>query len=141
MRLLFAVFALAAPVVAAHAEAAPTDAVRTYFQALDRQDFGKALAICAGDAQQQTSTMVNKLRNEAAAHNAKVEVRVKHLDVRSAGSPEARGVPVSVAFHIDVVGKKWCFSKVARKLDGQARFFVDPARPDRIVAIDGRLDE
>jgi hypothetical protein len=143
MRFLVALFALAVPALAAHAHAdgGPSDAVRTYFQALDRQDFGKAIALTDGAAQKRTSNMVEKLKSEAAAHNAKVEVRVKHLDVRTPGSPEARGVPVPVAFHIDVVGHKWCFSKVARQLDGEARFYVDPARPDRIVAIEGHLDE
>src|SRR5689334_322838 len=138
MRLLVALFALAVPVAAAHAEAGPTDAVRTYFAALDRQDFGKAIAVTDGSAQTRTCQMVERLKSEAAAHNAKVEVRVTHLDVRSPGSPDSRGVPVPVAFKIDVVGKKWCFSKT-RKLDGAARFYVDPAHPDKIVAIEGHL--
>src|SRR3954470_10792840 len=126
MRFLVALIALAVPVAAVHADnnCKPDDAVRGYFQALDRQDFGKAIALTDGSAQARTSHMVNKLKSEAAAHNAKVEVRVKQLDVRSPGSPEARGVPVAVAFRIDVVGKKYCFSKVARQLDGEARFFV-----------------
>ncbi len=143
MRSLVALFALVASVAASHAQSpcAPTDAVRGYFQALDRQDFGKAIALTVGPALQRTSNMVQRLKSEAAAHNAKVEVRVKQLDVRLPGAPEARGVPIPVSFRIDVVGKKWCFSKVARQLDGVARFYVDPARPDRIVAIEGKLDE
>jgi hypothetical protein len=124
----------------AHAE--PADAVKGYFQALDRQDFSRALAYTDGAAKGRTSRMVETLKSEAAQHNARVEVKVKRLDVRSPGAPEpGRGVPVPVAFHIDVVGHKFCFSKVARKLDGEARFYIDPARPDRIVAIEGNLAE
>jgi len=132
--------ALFAPIVAA-AEPSASDAVRCYFQALDRQDFSGAIALTDGAAQASTSRMVDTLKSEAAAHHARVEVKVKNVDVRSPGAPDARGVPVSVAFHIDVVGHKFCFSKVARKLDGEARFYVDPARPDRIVAIEGRIVE
>jgi hypothetical protein len=141
----FAAFVFVAATVtiplASHAEPSPTTAVRDYFQALGRQDFSRALALTDGAAQTRTSRMVETLKSEAAAHHARVEVSVTHLDVRSPGAPEARGVPVPVVFHIDVVGKKWCFSKVARTLDGEARFFIDPSRPDRIVAIEGRIAE
>jgi hypothetical protein len=139
MRSLALLAVLASPVAVAHADCGMTDAVRGYFQALDRQDFGKALALTYGAAKARTSQMVEELKNEAAVHHAKVEVKVKQLDVHAPGSPEAQGVPVPVAFHIDVVGKKWCFSKVARKLEGEARFYVDPAQPDHIVAIEGSL--
>jgi len=135
---------IATPLSGAHADAAEasaTAAVRGYFSALARQDFSRAIALTDGAAQQCTSRMVSKLKSEAAAHNARVEVKVTKVDVSRPGAPEARGAPVPVAFHIDVVGKKWCFSKVARQLDGVARFWVDPSRPDRIVAIDGRLAE
>ena len=137
--MLFAV--LLAPVAVARAEAGAIAAVRDYFRALNRQDFGGALALTAGAAQSRTSRMVDTLKSEAAAHHARVEVKVTTLDVRAPGTPDARGVPVPVAFHIDVVGHRWCFSKIARTLDGEARFYVDPARPDRIVAIEGRLAE
>ena len=103
--------------------------MRGYFRALDRQDFSAALALTDGAAQTRTSQMVDTLKCEAAAHNARVEVRVTTLDVRTRGEPDERGVPVPVAFHIDVVGHKWCFSKVARKLAGVARFYVDTAQP------------
>ena len=139
----FATLVFAATVavpLAAHAQS-PSVAVRSYFQALGRQDFSRALALTDGAAQTRTSHMVETLKSEAAAHHARVEVSVTRLDVRTPGAPEARGVPVPVAFHIDVVGHKWCFSKVARTLDGEARFYVDPSRPDRIVAIEGKLAE
>lgn len=134
--------ALLALGAASHAsgESGPCAAVRGYFQALDRQDFGRALALTDGNAQASTSHMVQTLRTEAAAHHARVEVKVKQLDVRSAGSAEpGRGVPVPVQFHIDVVGHKWMFHKVARTIDGEARFWVDPGA-ERIVAIEGRLE-
>ncbi|HEY2743676.1 MAG TPA: hypothetical protein VGL86_03600 [Polyangia bacterium] len=138
--LVVAAVTVATPLAGARAESSPAAAVRGFFSALARQDFSGALALTDGSAQTCTSHMVNRLKSEAAAHNARVEVKVTNLDVRSPGVPEARGVPVAVAFHIDVVGKKWCFSKVARKLDGEARFWVDPSHPDRIVAIDGNLE-
>ena len=137
--LLFAAATVAAPLSSGHAEPGPAAAVRGYFRALGRQDFSGAIALTDGAAQARTSSMVGQLKSEAAAHNARVEVKVTTLEVRAPGQPDERGVPVPVAFHIDVVGHKWCFSKVARKLDGEARFYVDPARPDRIVAIEGRL--
>jgi hypothetical protein len=125
----------------ARADVNPADAVRGYFQALDRQDFRRALELTDGEALRRTFHMVDTLRHEAAANHARVEVRVKALDVRAPGAAEpGRGVPVPVQFHIDVVGHKWCFHKVARTLDGVARFWIDPARPDRILSIEGRLD-
>jgi hypothetical protein len=133
-------FTLVTPVALAHAESAgPAAAVRGYFDALGRQDFGRALAMTDGAAQTRTSQMVDQLKTEAAAHHARVDVKITHLDVRAPGEPDARGLPVPVAFHIDVVGHRWCFSKVARALDGVARFYFDPQRPDRIVAIEGRI--
>lgn len=141
---LAALAAVAAPLAAA-AEPAPSAAVRDYFSALGRQDFSKALALTDGAAQARTARMVHTLESEAAAHHARVEVAVTRLDVRAPGAPEARGVPVPVSFHIDVVGHKWCFHKVARTLDGEARFYVDPSRANadggRIVAIEGKLAE
>jgi hypothetical protein len=134
-------FTLSAPLTLAHAEAGPMAAVRGYFAALGRQDFGSALALTDGAAQARTSRMVDTLKNEAAAHHARVDVKVTKLDVRAPGTPDAHGLPVPVAFHIDVVGHKWCFSKVARALDGEARFYFDPERPQRIVAIEGNLVE
>lgn len=139
--LVFAAATVAFPLAGAHAEAGATAAVRGYFSALARQDFSGAIALTDGAAQKRTCNMVDKLKSEAAAHNARVEVKVTTLEVQAPGEPDARGVPVPVAFHIDVVGHKWSFSKVARKLDGEARFYVDPARPDRIVAIEGRIVE
>ena len=141
----FAAGLLAAATVAVpllgHAQSSPCAAVRGYFEALARQDFSAALALTDGAAQTRTSHMVDTLKSQAAANPARVEVKVTGLAVREPGTPDARGVPVPVAFHIDVVGHKWCFSKVARRLDGKARFYVDPSRPDRIVAIEGQLAE
>jgi hypothetical protein len=118
----------------------PSQAVRGYFRALDQQDFGKAVAMTSGTALMRTASMVAMLRQQAAAYHARVEIKVRALDVRSPGEPDERGVPVPVQFHIDVVGKRWCFSRVARRLAGEARFYVDPAHPDKIVAIEGNID-
>jgi hypothetical protein len=122
------------------AQAAPADPVRGYFAALDSQDFARALALTDGRAQASTSHMVSTLRREAAARHARVEVKVTRLSVEAPGVPlPGVGVPVPVQFHIDVVGHKWCFRRVARTLDGTARFYVNPD-VGRIVAIEGSLD-
>jgi hypothetical protein len=137
MQYLLLTLALAVSPLSAHADACAT--VRGYFAALDRQDFTSAIAMTNGTAQSSTSHMVEDLKKQAAKNHARVEVKVKRLDVSKPLQAEARGVPVPVAFHIDVVGHKFCFHKVARQLDGQARFFVDPAGSGRIVAIEGSL--
>lgn len=131
---------LSAATPAADAAPGPTEAVRTYFAALDRQDFTRAIALTDGDAQARTSRMVSTLQKEAAQHHARVEVKVTRLAVQAPGAPElGRGVPVPVQFHIDVIGHKWMFNKVARVLEGQAQFYVNPQHTDRIIAIEGNL--
>jgi hypothetical protein len=123
------------------ASANPTAAVRSYFQALDHQDFARALALTDGAAQARTEHMVGELKQKAAAYGARIEVRVRRLAVAAPGELQpGRGVPVPVQFKIDVIGHKWLFHKVARSLDGTAQFFVDPGRLGRIVAIEGDLD-
>jgi hypothetical protein len=141
---LFALVVLSSLLVSPSSRAAsepdPTSPVRGYFAALDRQDFNRAIALTDGNAQERTSRMVSELRQEAAQHHARVEVKVTRLAVRTPGAAlPGRGVPVPVQFHIDVIGHKWFFNKVARVLEGDAQFFVDPARADRIVDIQGSL--
>jgi hypothetical protein len=131
---------LLSPPTRASTDPDPTSPVRGYFAALDRQDFNRAIALTDGNAQARTSQMVSTLRHEAAQHHARVEVKVTRLAVREPGAAlPGRGVPVPVQFHIDVIGHKWFFNKVARVLEGDAQFYVDPARPDRIVDIQGNL--
>lgn len=138
LSILLLALAFAAP---ARAAGDAADAVRGYFSALGRQDFPGALSLTDGAAQSRTAHMVDQLKSEAAAHHARVELKVTRLEVRSPGAPEpGRGVPVPVAFHIDVVGHKWLFHKVARRLGGEARFWVDPDQGDRIIAIEGQLE-
>jgi len=67
-----AVATLAAPLAARADGPCSTEAVRGYFAALDRQDFSGAIALTDGAAQTRTSHMVDKLKSEAAAHNARV---------------------------------------------------------------------
>jgi hypothetical protein len=132
------------PAAIGHSEvsSAPDEAVRRYFRALDHQDFDRAIALTDGGAKARTASMIDRLKREADAHKVSVEIRVKHLDVRAPGLPEPRGVPVHVAFDIEIVTRKWCFSRIALRLNGEACFYIDPARPhDHIVAIDGNLDE
>jgi hypothetical protein len=121
----------------AHAQPSPEQTVRGYFDALGRNDFRRALALTAGKAQARTAQMVGNLQQQAAANDAKVIVKVKRVDVAPPAQPDG---PVEVSFDIDIVGKKWIFSKVARKLNGRAQFYVDAFLP-RIVAIEGRIAE
>jgi hypothetical protein len=116
----------------------PAAAVRGYFAALGRNDFQGALSLTLGAAQERTARMVGTLRQQAAAHRARVELRVKSVEVSPSTAREAGGaVPVDVKFDIDIVGRKWWFSRVARKLAGHAQFYVDD---QRIVAIEGKLE-
>jgi len=125
--------------VLAHADPAAT--VRGYFDALGKNDFPRALSLTAGEAQLRTAHMVGTLKQQAAAAKARVELKVKKVEVLPSPPPGADGtVPVVVQFDIDVVGKKWIFSRVARKLAGRAQFYVAAAEPSRIVAIEGRIE-
>ena len=121
----------------AHAQPTPEQTVRGYFDALGRNDFNRALSLTAGEAQERTARMVGTLQQQALANDAKVILKVKRVEVAPQQAPDG---PVEVSFDIDVVGKKWIFSKVARKLNGRAQFYVDSDAP-KIVAIEGRIDE
>jgi len=73
--------------------------------------------------------MVEKLRSEAAAHHARVELKVKRLECADAGAaePAARAHPGRLPHRHR--RPPLCFSKIARQLDGEARFYLDPERP------------
>jgi hypothetical protein len=148
MRFAALVAAVLLPLVAAPtATAVATESiapgvVRGYFAALERKDFGRALSLTAGSAQERTEHMVGRLNSEAAQHHAQVELRVRSLSVaEQPAAADAESVSVLVNFDIDVIGKKWIFRRVARRLSGTAQFFVEKetAQP-RIVAILGRLE-
>ena len=109
--------------------------VRGYFAALEKKDFNKALALTNGAAQQRTANMVGELESQAAQHHAQVSLKVQKLDVKPAGNDH-----VTVNFAIDVIGKKWFMSKVAKKLSGQAQFKMAKGG-DQISAIEGNLVE
>jgi hypothetical protein len=121
----------------AHSQSGPEacDTVRGYFDALGHNDFQRALSFTAGAAQERTANMVGTLHQQAAAANAKVELKVTRVEV---SPPAVDNGPVDVSFHIDVIGKKWIFKKVARTLSGRAQFYLAADAP-RIVAIEGRL--
>ena len=132
---VLAVLTLALP-FAAHAQDSQ-DVVRGYFAALERKDFNGALALTSGSAQTSTQHMVGTLEKQAAEHHADVELKVQKLEV---GQPSKSACQrMQVVFDIDVIGKKWFFKKVARKLSGTAQFQL-AAAGDRIVAIDGILE-
>jgi long-subunit acyl-CoA synthetase (AMP-forming) len=83
--------------------------------------------------------MVGTLKRQAAAAGAHVELKVKQVRVQTAQRrAEGLPVPVDVQFDIDVIGKKWIFSKVAKKLAGRAQFLV--AGSSRIVGIEGNIE-
>ena len=119
--------------------ATPLAIVRGYFEALGRNDFGHALSLTAGAAQARTLRMFQTLKQQAAEHSASVELKVRAL--RIAQRPSAgTTVPVDVTFDIDVVGHKWMFSRVARKIAGSAQFLVEPSAQRGIVAILGSIN-
>lgn len=121
--------------LASHAWAQePCALVRGYFAALEHKDFARAIRLTEGAAQARTQHMVGTLQQEAAQHHAEVELKVQQLDVR----PHTDG-KVKVSFNIDVIGKKWCFRKVARTLAGIATFKV-AINGDHIERIDGQLE-
>jgi hypothetical protein len=138
MRTLAAVLALTCLSVPARAraESSAPSVVRGYFAALERKDFGRALSLTAGSALARTENMVGTLNREAASHNAEVELRVTKLELANSPSEQNGSAPVKVSFGIDVIGKKWIFRKLARRLRGQAQFYVTA---DQIVAIDGQI--
>jgi hypothetical protein len=138
MRTLAIVLALSFLSVSARAraESSGPSLVRGYFAALERKDFDRALSLTAGAALTRTADMVGTLNREAANHHAEVELRVTKLELANPPSGPNGTTPVKVNFGIDVIGKKWIFRKVARRLRGQAQFYVTA---DQIVAIDGQI--
>ncbi len=142
MRLTLLVVLLLMP-LAAHADPIgdPAATVKGYFAALGKNDFKRALALTSGTAQTRTENMVGSLNRQAAAAHAKVELHVRRVLVSPPAGQLADGLPVSVEvqFEIDVVGRRWIFSRVARKLNGRAQFYVACDSP-RIVAIEGKLE-
>jgi len=143
MRMLAALTSLSALLcplssLSVHAQGALSapSVVRGYFAALEHKDFHRALSLTAGAAQERTALMVGTLNREAAQHHAEVELHVTKLEVANPAPAPNGTAPVQVSFDIDVIGKKWIFRKVARRLTGQAQFYV---AADQIVAIDGRI--
>ncbi len=116
----------------------PSATVRGFFDALEHRDIPRALALTDGDAALRITELLGHIDAEAARHHAQIELKVRslRLDERA---PDDGVVPVQVSYEIDVIGKKWIFRKLARKLVGTAEFLVDGRAP-RITAIVGRLD-
>ncbi len=130
------------PPVAHATDSVAPGIVRGYFAALARKDFSRAFELTSGDALERTEHMVGTLNREAAQHHAQVELRVRSLSVaEQPAAADADSVPVLVSFDIDVIGRKWIFRRVARRLTGTAQFLVEKeAAQPRIVAILGRLE-
>src|SRR5260221_2238848 len=80
-----------------------SDTVRSYFEALGRNDFALALALTDGPAQSRTARMIGTLRHQAEAHHAQVEVRVRALELAERPADCA----VDVKFDLDVIGRRW----------------------------------
>lgn len=117
----------------------PSQTVRGFFSALEQHDFRGALALTEGKAAEVIHDLIQGIERQAARQHAAVELRVRELRLSEPASDVAGQNPVDVRFQIDVVGKKWMFSRVARTLSGSARFYVDDKAP-RIVAIVGQLE-
>jgi hypothetical protein len=119
--------------------------VRSYFDAFRRFDRGALGRVTAGEANARTVKMLDTIKSEADRHNVGVELKVKDLHMTTAGPVDSL-TPVGVKFDIQVVAKKWFFSKVAKVLHGQATFFVGKnlARGDitapKIVGIEIAFD-
>jgi hypothetical protein len=117
----------------------PSVTVRSFFDALEHKDFDRALAFTGGDAALRITRLFQHIDAEAQAHHAQVEVKVRSLSIAERAPDDSGEIPVEVSYDIDVIGKKWIFRKLARKLTGTAQFYVDASEP-RIVAIIGRLE-
>jgi hypothetical protein len=115
----------------------PSETVRGFFDALEQKDFPRALAFTDGDAAMRIADLLGHIDAEAARHHAQIELKVRSLRLRE-GVLDDGVVPVQVRYEIDVIGRKWFFRKLARKLVGTAEFLVDGSAP-RITAIVGRL--
>lgn len=118
---------------------APSSTVRDFFAALEHRDFPRALAFTDGTASGRVSRLLAHIDREAARHHAQVEFKVRSLRLSEGSPDEAGATPVEVTYEIDVIGKKWIFRKLARKLTGTADFYVAENAP-RITAIVGQLD-
>jgi hypothetical protein len=145
LTILFALLSITAHADSTGAQAAdPAATVRGYFAALGANDFKRALSLTQGDAQARTERMMGTLHRQAAAAHAKVELKVRKVEVSPPAGQTAEGtpVPVEVRFDIEVIGKKWFITRVARKLAGHAQFLVASASPEpRIISIEGKLGE
>jgi hypothetical protein len=115
----------------------PSETVRGFFDALEQKDFPRALAFTDGEAAMRIADLLGHIDAEAARHHAQIELKVRSLRLRE-GVLDDGVVPVQVRYEIDVIGRKWFFRKLARKLVGTAEFLVDGSAP-RITAIVGRL--
>jgi hypothetical protein len=116
----------------------PAATVRGFFDALEHKDFGRALSLTGGDAAVRIAQLLGHIDQEAAQRHVQVELKVRSLRLAEGAPDDAGAIPVEVTYDIDVIGKKWIFRKLARKLTGTAEFFVDEREP-RITAIVGQL--
>lgn len=116
---------------------AASTTVRGFFDALEHKDFPRALALTDGEAAMRIADLLGRIEGEAERAHAQIELKVRRLRIAER-APDDGVVPVEVSYEIDVIGKKWFFRKLARKLVGTAEFRVDGSAP-RITAIVGRL--
>jgi hypothetical protein len=139
-RALIATLSLLLPaLVAPPARAEPPSlTVRGFFAALEQHDFGGALARTDGAAARVIGELLAAIDREARSRNAQVSLRVRSLRVQERAAVTSGPVPVDVTYDIDIIGRRWIFSRVARRLSGSASFLVDARRPC-IVAVVGEL--
>jgi hypothetical protein len=105
--------------------------VRTYFDALRRMDERAVGAVTVGRATVDTQDVIDQIRAEAKRNRVGVELQLADLFVKPLRDPGA--TRVEALFNLQVIARKWFFTKVARELRGRATFYFtgprDAARP------------
>jgi hypothetical protein len=118
----------------------PCEVVRAFFDALSHRQLERAVGLTAGAARARVVTLLNTIIRKAEENDADFAPQVRSLEVAEAEAAAGPASTVEVAFAIDVVGKKWFVSRVARTLGGKVQFVVSRAGPARIVDIVGKLE-
>jgi|SRR5579871_312366 len=98
--------------------------VRSYFDALRRQDEATLRKFTVGDAAKDTHDVLARIHAEAKQKDVGVELRLSSLAVSPRVTADSSTTAVDARFSIDVIAKKWFFTKVARELRGRATFYV-----------------
>ena len=123
----------------AQASAPPSGAVAIvshFFEAFAHLDSAQVTALTSGAASTDTNSIIDKIRAQARDKGVSVELRTAELRI---GRPCTLGAMarVVVRFRIEVIAKKWIFTRVARELRGRATFDVTGTPANRSLHIVG----